>query len=154
MIELHGPTALTRAVATALQAVPDALVLLNAEAGTAPEVVVARAQEFASSVPADKEALIVTLLRQPPAGLDHFEGHAAAASLWAFTRQAALEWAPRRIRVNAITLGALPADAAAQAGQPAFAMPASPATEADIARVILAVVRMKSMTGQFIRLGT
>jgi NAD(P)-dependent dehydrogenase (short-subunit alcohol dehydrogenase family) len=151
VIEAHAT--LRRAVAAALQAVPGAIVLLNAEAAPAAEVVVARAVKFASCVPEDKEALIVTLLRQPPAGLDHLAGHEAAASLWAFTRQAALEWAPRRIRVNAIALGGLPADTGPQDSQAAFAMPAPPATEADIARVMLGMVRMASMTGQLIRLG-
>jgi NAD(P)-dependent dehydrogenase (short-subunit alcohol dehydrogenase family) len=57
------------------------------------------------------------------------------ALLWAFTRHAALAWAPRRIRVNAIGLDA------------------TPAAHADLAATILAMWRFPSMTGQLIRLG-
>ena len=80
-------------------------------------------------------ALVLTILHAPPPGLDHFARHAAHAVLWAFTRRAALEWAPRSIRVNAVGLQAGPAD-----------------TE-DVVRTIRAVASFASMTGQIIRLG-
>jgi NAD(P)-dependent dehydrogenase (short-subunit alcohol dehydrogenase family) len=88
--------------------------------------------------------------------LRDFARHAAAATLWAFTRQAALEWAPRRIRVNAVGLGVAPFgpfEADDQAGRGAATCPAAPSGPAGIAATILAMAEMPSMTGQIIRLG-
>ena len=128
--------------------------LVNAD--VAPDVggVVDRCRMFADASPG--EALLVTLLHAGPAGLAAFARHAANAALWAFTRQAALEWAPRQVRVNAIGLGASPAgpdEAQEQSGRAAGEMPAEPASVEDIARTIRAIAAWPSMTGQIIRLG-
>ena len=152
-----GETELRASLEAALSQASSAIrLLVNAEHDPEPEVVVARSLAFAESVPSDMEAVVVTLLTQVPAGLDHWRAHAASASLWAFTREAALSWAPRNVRFNAIGLGATPFspwEPAEQASRPAFAMAAQAATTADIIRTVLAIVGLRSMTGQIIRLG-
>ena len=120
-------------------------------------MVVFRCRAFVAGVPAGCEALVVTILHAAQTGLDRFGHHAANAALWAFTQQAALEWGARRVRVNAIGLGASPAgpfEATEQSGRTAAAMPAAPASLDDIARTIRAIAAWPSMTGQIIRLGT
>jgi hypothetical protein len=126
------------------------LINLTADADAA----IASAEKFADAVPPDQEALVVnTLHANDPAD---WQGARAASILWAFTRHAALRWAPRRIRVNAIGLGtsptlpAQPPEASSHAAGPA---PAAPASTADIASTVLAMWRFHSMTGQLIRLG-
>jgi NAD(P)-dependent dehydrogenase (short-subunit alcohol dehydrogenase family) len=128
--------------------------LVNADPVPDTGTIVARCRAFAAA--AQAEALIVTILPATPAGLADFPAHAAAAALWAFTRQAALEWAPRRIRVNAIGLGTSPAtpfEPAEAAGRAAAAIPAPPASIDDIAATLRAIAAWPSMTGQIIRLG-
>jgi NAD(P)-dependent dehydrogenase (short-subunit alcohol dehydrogenase family) len=127
---------------------PAVPLLLNTDSGDA-SAIIARARQFASD---NAPGLIVTLLTAPPEGLDHLDHHTANAALWAFTQQAALEWAPRGIRVNAIGLGASPAIPFAP-NETAGPAPAAPATQADIARTIQAIANWPSMTGQLIRLG-
>jgi len=118
------------------------------------EAAIASGRNFADAIPPGQEALVVNILHGHLP--DDWPGARAAASLFAFTRHAALAWAPRRIRVNAIGLGVSPAlpdqppDTAARAASPA---PAAPATASDIAATILAMWRFPSMTGQLIRLG-
>ncbi len=118
------------------------------------DAAIASSQDFADAVSPGQEALVVNIL--PAHAADDWPGARAAAALFAFTRHAALAWAPRRIRVNALGLGVTPtladqpAESAAQAAGPA---PAAPATTADIAATILAMWRFPSMTGQLIRLG-
>ncbi len=107
---------------------PPALLLVS-DAGHA----IANAEKFADAVPADQEALVVNILRAHAP--DDWPGAQAAALLWAFTRHAALAWAPRRIRVNAIGLDT------------------TSAARADLAPAILAMWDFPSMTGQLIRLG-
>lgn len=68
-----------------------------------------------------------------------------ATVLWAHVRHAALAWAPRRLRINAIGIGINPAQLSHA--------PAAPATQADIAATVLAMWQLPSMTGQVIRLG-
>ena len=114
------------------------------------------AQAFAAALQEGKEALVVLLLHAHPPGLEHLEAHTANATLWAFTQQAALAWAPRRIRVNALGLGASPYGPFApqeQAGRAAAPVPASGATQEDIDRTIRFMAECPSMTGQIVRLG-
>ena len=147
-------TALSDALAAALP--PEAAILLNANPATAPAEIVARARDFAATLPAGQEALVITLLNAYPPGLDAFEGHGANATLWAFTQQAARAWAPCRIRVNAIGLGASvfgPFESAEQAGRAANPVPAAPATLEDIVRTVRFLAACPSITGQIIRLG-
>ena len=130
--------------------------LLGDDDGIGADAVAVRCTAFADAVPAGTEALIVVILRAAPPGLRCFDGHATNAALWAFTQQAALAWAPRRIRVNAIGLGASPAgpfEAQEQAGRAAAAIPAVAAAADDIVRTIRAMAAWPSMTGQIIRLG-
>ncbi len=108
--------------------------LINADTTDADDVMLRCRQFAAEAVPGG--ALVITILHVPPPGLDHFDRHAANAVLWAFTRQSALAWAPRGIRVNAVGLEA------------------GPASIADVVRTIRAVAGFASMTGQIIRLGT
>ena len=127
-------------------------VLVNGDAATA----LVRSRDFAEALPAGQEGLVITLLHACPPGLDRFDGHAANATLWAFTQQAARAWAPRRIRVNAIGLGvsvAGPFEPQEQAGRAAACVPATPATLEDIARTVRFIAACPSMTGQIIRLG-
>jgi len=71
----------------------DRPVLINADPAPDAAVVIARSAQFAAATP---DALIVTLIPAAPPGLQSFSLHQAAATLWAFTRQAALEWAPQK----------------------------------------------------------
>ncbi len=129
--------------------------LVNADPRPDSATIIARCEMFADEAPPGG-ALIVTMLPSPPPGLEDFALHQAVATLWAFTRQAALEWAPRGIRVNAIGLGVAPFgidEADDQAGRGAAMVLAKPATLADIAGTIRAMAGFASMTGQIIRLG-
>ncbi len=133
---------------------PGLRLLVNTDSDPELSDVAARCRSFADASPG--EALLITILYAAAPGLAMFSRHAANAALWAFTRQAALEWAPRRIRVNAIGLGASPADpdgAQEQSGRAAADMPAEPASAEDIARTIRAMAAWPSMTGQLVRLG-
>jgi NAD(P)-dependent dehydrogenase (short-subunit alcohol dehydrogenase family) len=133
----------------------DIPVLINADPAPDAAAIIARSTQFAA---AKQDALIVTLIPAALPGLKNFPLHQAAATLWAFTRQAALEWAPQKIRVNAVGLGAAPFgpfEADDQAGRAAADSPATiPADAADIARTIRAIADFPSMTGQIIRLGS
>lgn len=152
-----GPAPLPDALAAALSQVPagpDCLV--NADSPADPDRIVARCRSFAEAASRADGALIVTILHDAAPGLAHLATHAANAALWAFTRSAALDWAPKGIRVNAIGLGAAPAgpfEAIEQAGRAAAPVPAQAAMQADIVRTILAIAAWPSMTGQIIRLG-
>jgi hypothetical protein len=128
---LDGPLDIAPAIEAAGFGVvdgPPALLLVSDT-----EHAIASAEKFADAVPPDQEALVVNILRAHAP--DDWAGARTVALLWAFTRHAALAWAPRRIRVNAIGLDA------------------SHAARADLAATILAVWRFPSMTGQLIRLG-
>ncbi len=94
---------------------PPIAVLVNADAVPDSALIIARCRAFADALPAGD------------------------ASLIEFTRQAALAWAPRRLRLNAIALGT--------------PLRAAPATPADLDRTIRAIAAWPSMTGQIIRLG-
>lgn len=150
-----GLAGLPAALVTAgigLSTTTPAEILINLAAD--PGAAIASAKKFADAVAPDQEALVVNILHaSSPAD---WQGARAASILWAFTRHAALLWAPRRIRVNAIglatspTLPTQPAEASGLAAGPA---PAAPAAAADIASTILAMWRLPSMTGQLMRLG-
>lgn len=130
--------------------------LVNADTKADREMVASRSAQFAACVPAGEEALIVTMLFANGAGLADMREGAASAGLWDFTRRAALAWAPRRIRVNAIGLGAspgLPFEPLESAARAAGEVAARPATVEDIVRTLLAMSAWPSMTGQIIRLG-
>ena len=111
-------------------------------------------ENFADVVVAGQEALVVNILHG--CAQDDWPGARAASLIWAFTRHAALAWAPRRIRVNAIGLGVSPkllSEPSEASGQPAGPSPAVPATPEDIAATVRAMWNFPSMTGQLIRLG-
>jgi hypothetical protein len=126
--------------------------LINADPAEAARDVIARAQNFAACLPVGQPALVVNLLH---AGSD-WAAAELAATLWGFTRHAALAWAPRGVRVNAIGLGVSPLgpfEPMEAAGNAAGNAPAAPATPEDVARTVLAMLGFDSMTGQIIRLG-
>ena len=130
-------------------------VLVNADPVPDSAAIIERCEKFAAAAD-ETGGLIITLLPQAAPGLQHFGLHQAVATLWAFTRQAALEWAPRGIRVNAIGLGVAPFgpdEADEQAGRNAACVLATSAGLADIAATVRAMVAFASMTGQIIRLG-
>jgi hypothetical protein len=145
--------------------------------GPDPEAAIEAATRFASWPAENREdRLIVNVLRHhEPADWPQAR---AAATLWAFTRHAALHWAGQGIRINAIGLGAIPdlpwqareasaqpassaagatgatgAAGAAGATGAAGAAGATGATDAAIADCIMAMWRWRSMTGQIVRLG-
>jgi NAD(P)-dependent dehydrogenase (short-subunit alcohol dehydrogenase family) len=68
--------------------------------------------------------------------------------LWAFTRISALSWAPRRIRINLISLGADPTQ---PWSRPRGDRPLVPAQ--DVIAAIEALSRWPCVTGQCICLG-
>ena len=146
--------ALPRALAQAgigPAATTQADILINV--GEDPEAAIAAAEAFAASAPADRETLVINVLHAHAGGWPAARAHAL---LWAHTRHAALAWAPRGIRVNALAFGTIPHapdQPLESAGQAAFAAPAAPATMADIAATICLFWRLRSMTGQIIRLG-
>ena len=154
---LHGPE--DKFLASALGAAgfvlsdaPPAALLVNLGGDAAASI--AAAERFAEAAADGEDSLVVSILR--PHARDDWPATRDEAELWAFTRYAALAWAPRGIRVNAVGLGvspvlaSQPVEASGQAAGPA---PAAPATQADIAATILAMWRFPSMTGQLIRLG-
>jgi hypothetical protein len=153
----HGPadavlaSALAAAGFAAGGAAPAALLVnLGGDAGSG----IAAAERFAADAAEGGESLVVNILHAH--ARDDWPAARDAALLWAFTRHAALAWAPRGIRVNAVGLGVSPVLAGQPpeaSGQAAGAAPAARATVADIAATIVAMWRFASMTGQLIRLG-
>jgi len=153
---LHGPTdqflaAAVSAAGFTLNDTPPATLLINLTGD--PADTIAAAEQFAKTA-ADEDSLVVSILH--PHASDDWPAARDAAIIWAFTRHAALAWAPRRIRVNAIGLGVSPilsTQPPEASGQPAVPAPAAPATPGDIAATIIAMWGFPSMTGQLIRLG-
>lgn len=117
----------------------DVLVTTQTDADAA----IASAETFAASLQHGQEALVVHVLLG--GARNDWETMRAATVLWAHVRHAALAWAPRHLRINAIGVGINPA----QLNQ----APAVRATQADIAATVLAMWQLPSMTGQIIRLG-
>jgi NAD(P)-dependent dehydrogenase (short-subunit alcohol dehydrogenase family) len=146
----HPDAAMFSLLSEGAYAVP---VLVNADPVPDSATIIGRCEEFAAGTTG---AAIVTLLPNAPPGLANFATHREAAILWAFTRQAALDWAARKIRVNAIGLGSAPFgpfEPDDQAGRGAAEIRATTATADDIARTLRAIAGLPSMTGQLIRLG-
>ena len=132
-------------------ATPPATLLVTASGDA--DAAIAAAYAFAGALAPRQHALIVIILRAHAP--DDWPAARTAATLWAFTRHAALAWAPRGIRVNAVGLGIspnLPGQPVEESGRPAGPAPAAPATPDDLAETILAIWRFPSMTGQLIRL--
>ncbi len=109
--------------------------LVNAEAAPDLAAIAARCLAFADALPAGQEGLIVTVAAKPAGGLAAWQAGAVQAGLLNFTRDAALAWAPRHIRVNMIEVS-------------------RDVPENDVAATVLLITRLPSMTGQSIRLGT
>ncbi len=135
-LTLFGGTALLRASlagAGFVHGAPAGL-LVNAEAAPDLAGVTARCLAFAEALPAGREGLVVTVLPRRMAGLDNWQAGAVAAGLRSFTKDAALAWGSRRIRLNLVEV-------------------AEDTPEGDVAATIEAMLRLASMTGQIIRLG-
>jgi NAD(P)-dependent dehydrogenase (short-subunit alcohol dehydrogenase family) len=147
----HPPEALATLLSAQPYPVP---LLINADPLPDSAAIIARCIAYAEQTP---NSLIVTLFPAAYPGLAHFPVHQATATLWAFTRAAALDWAPRNIRINAVAIGAAPfgpLEADDEAGRPAIDLrAAAAATPKDIAGTIRAIANFPSMTGQIIRLG-
>lgn len=114
-------------------------------------------QAMARALPADREGVVINLLDQRVWSLTpHFVSYTVSkAALWALTQSLALALAPR-IRVNGIGPGpALPSPRqteeqfARQASSVPLGRPTSPA---EVARAMLAILALPSMTGQMIAL--
>jgi hypothetical protein len=124
-----------------IAAAPPSDVLITAQ--TDADAAIASAETFAASLAPGQEALVVHVLHAGKS--NDWEATRTATVLWAYVRHAALIWAPRRLRINAVGIGIHTAQLS-----PA---PANPATQADIASTVLAMWQLPSMTGQIIRLG-
>ncbi len=114
-------------------------------------------QAMARGLPPDAEGVIINMLDQRVWSLTpHFVSYTVSkAGLWALTRQMALALAPR-IRVNAIGPG--PALPSARQSEEQFArqcrsLPLRHGTSpAEVARGVLAILSLPSMTGQMVAL--
>ena len=111
-----------------------AAILVNAEVSPGLAAITDRCVAFANDRAAGQETLIITLLHRKRAGLEDWQARATAAALASFTRDAALTWGPRHIRVNAIETGS---------GVPL----------ADLVATMALMAELPSMTGQLVRLG-
>ncbi len=143
------------ALAHALADGPDPTLPVLVNLGVRPglDALVQRCRRFAESCEGG-EGLVVGILT-PAADAGTLDDELAAAGAWAFTRHAALAWAPRRIRLNMIGCGiGLPADTDPVAlGRSAARLDAEPVGIDDVVRTVRAIAGWPSMTGQFIRLG-
>jgi NAD(P)-dependent dehydrogenase (short-subunit alcohol dehydrogenase family) len=114
-------------------------------------------QAMARSLPEQAEGLIINMLDQRVWSLTpHFVSYTVAkAALWALTQQMALALAPR-IRVNGIGPGpALPSPRQTQEQfqRQCSSVPLGRGTSPDeVARAVLAIIGLPSMTGQMIAL--
>ncbi len=141
-------------LACALQAAPGLTLPVLVNIGVWPDLaaLMQRCDQFAASAGGD--ALIITALAQSDES-GTVEWQVAAAGLWAFTRHAALAWAPRGVRLNVVGCGVGPPpgqDPVAR-GRSAAPIRAESASVEDVVRTIRFVAGAASMTGQFIRLG-
>ncbi len=151
-LHVTGTSALAHTLRAILAPLSAPTLVVTDAAPDAPAIIAA-CQAFAAANPT---ALILLVLHAAPPGLAYLPTHTANAALWAYTRQAALHWAPAGTRINAIGLGAAPTLPFAppdQATQPAFPLPATPATPEDVARTVAFIAAASSITGQIIRLG-
>ncbi|WP_158747211.1 SDR family oxidoreductase [Acidisphaera sp. L21] len=114
-------------------------------------------QAFARALPPNAEGLIVNMLDERVWSLTpHFVSYSVSkAGLWALTQSLALALAPR-IRVNAIGPGpALPSprQTAEQFARQCASTPLGRGTSpTEIAQAVLAILALRSMTGQMIAL--
>ena len=114
-------------------------------------------QAFARALPAAAEGTIINMLDQRVWSLTpHFVSYTVSkAGLWALTRSMALALAPR-IRVNAIGPGpALPSPRQSQEqfDRQCASTPLGRGTDpAEVGRAVLAILALRSMTGQMIAL--
>jgi NAD(P)-dependent dehydrogenase (short-subunit alcohol dehydrogenase family) len=114
-------------------------------------------QHFAKALPPAAEGAVVNMLDQRVWSLTpHFTSYTVAkAGLWALTQSLALALAPR-IRVNGIGPGpALPSarQTPAQFARQSASVPLRHGTSAEeVARALLAILALPSMTGQMIAL--
>lgn len=115
------------------------------------------AQAFAQALPKGREGVVVNMLDQRVWSLTpHFVSYTVSkAGLWALTQSLALALAPR-IRVNAIGPGPAMPSARQTAGQFARQCHSVPlrrgTSPAEVARGLLAILALPSMTGQMIAL--
>ncbi len=115
-------------------------------------------QHFARALPDGAEGLVVNLLDQRVWSLTPFfvSYTVSKAALWALTQSMALALAPRHIRVNAIGPGpALPSarQTPEQFARQCTMVPLGHGTSPDeVARAVLAILALPSMTGQMIAL--
>ncbi len=115
------------------------------------------AQAFARALPDGADGNVVNLLDQRVWSLTpHFVSYTVSkAGLWALTRSLALALAPR-IRVNAVGPGpALPSarQSAEQFARQCASTPLHRGTDPEeVARAVLAILALRSMTGQMIAL--
>jgi hypothetical protein len=111
------------------------------------ERAMADATEFADAQPdGDPDRGVVILL--PPAATAAWPDVRYGATLWAFVRYAALAWAPRRVRINLISLGI---DLVQPWSKPRGAL--QPVPDQDVIAAIRAIRGWPCMTGQSICLG-
>lgn len=114
-------------------------------------------QAMARGLPEGAEGAVVNMLDQRVWSLTpHFVSYTVSkAALWALTRQMALALAPR-IRVNAIGPGpalASERQSAAQFARQAASVPLGHGTSpAEVARAVLALLALPSVTGQMLAL--
>ena len=114
-------------------------------------------QAFARALPAGADGLVINMLDERVWSLTpHFVSYSVSkAGLWALTQSLALALAPR-IRVNAIGPGpALPSprQTAEQFARQCASTPLGRGTSpAEVGRAVLAILALRSMTGQMIAL--
>jgi NAD(P)-dependent dehydrogenase (short-subunit alcohol dehydrogenase family) len=119
-----------------------------------PQAVMDAAHAFAAQTSGcESERLIVNVSAVPRP--DEWDRTKAAAIIGAFTRHAALAWAPAHIRINSLCIGATRPHGLAAHHRSATTRVTSPtgASHYDVVQTILAMWRWRSMTGQMIRLG-
>jgi NAD(P)-dependent dehydrogenase (short-subunit alcohol dehydrogenase family) len=115
-------------------------------------------QAFARALPAGAEGVVVNMLDQRVwSPTPHFLSYTLSkAGLWSLTQQFALALAPRRIRVNGIGPGpALPSprQSAEQFEKQCASVPLGRGTgPEEVARAVLCILALPSMTGQMIAL--
>jgi NAD(P)-dependent dehydrogenase (short-subunit alcohol dehydrogenase family) len=131
----------------AITAAHPATALLNLDMEGDADSIVARSTAFAAG--AVEAAHIITLIQ---GGAD-WPATQRFACLAAFTRHAARTFASRRVQVNAVAIGVPGPTGWNAADALSGSVPAEPATPADLARIVLAMLGFPSMTGQLIRLG-
>ena len=114
-------------------------------------------QQFARALPAGAEGVVINMLDERVWSLTpHFISYSVSkAGLWALTQSLALALAPR-IRVNAVGPGpALPSprQTAEQFARQCASTPLGRGTDpAEVGRAVIAILALRSMTGQMIAL--